>query len=411
MKCNLERIRETIETLSKFNSTPENGVTRFSYSKEDRLAREYLIKEFKDLGLSVKTDAVGNVRARLIGKNKDLKSVVVGSHIDSVHNGGKFDGVVGVVGGLEMIRVFKENNYKPNNTVEVVIFAEEEGSNFNSTMLGSKCITRHVNVDYLKKLKNSSGKSSYEVMKEFGLSPDNLENDVYKKDEVKAMIELHIEQGIVLDMEKKSVGIVTHIAGMETLEIVVKGQSNHAGSTPMDLRSDALLRAANIITEINRIVNDSKSKTAVATVGSIEVYPNASNVIAGEAVIKIDIRDIYDDSINSIVSRIKEYIDYLSKGRGFAYSIRSIAKSESIELSKSIIDEIEEYAINNKINYRLSLSGAVHDAAQMASLTHVGMIFVPSINGKSHSKHEDTKYEDIKLGCDVLTGVVFNLTK
>lgn len=410
MKCNLSRVKQTIDDISKFNKTPNCGITRFSYSEEDKRVREYLINEFKKLDLEVTTDAVGNIRAKLIGKNRELPIVLIGSHIDSVYKGGKFDGVLGVVAALEVIRIFKENRYTPNNTVEIIVFAEEEGSNFNSITLGSKCVTGSVTVEDLKVLRNHLGISAYDVMKSFGLNPDNLKNDVYNKEDLKAMLELHIEQGVDLDRENKSIGIVSHIVGMETLEVKIKGQANHAGSTSMDMRSDALLEASKLIIAVNNIVNESTSETAVATIGSMDISPNVSNVIAGEVTMRIDVRDVDDASIQEVISRIKLHIHEVNQDSKCSYSLKTLASSESVELSGKIINEIRNYVSENNIGYSILNSGSAHDAGQMASLTDVGMIFVPSINGKSHSDEEATEYKDINIGCNVLLDVVLSLT-
>ncbi|MBW2094526.1 MAG: M20/M25/M40 family metallo-hydrolase [Deltaproteobacteria bacterium] len=225
MSIGKERIKRDIEALSTFNTTPGQGYTRFSYSEADRGARAYLMGQFDALGLSVSVDGVGNIRARLAGANRGAPAVMTGSHIDTVRHGGKYDGVVGLVCGLEVVRSFVEEGRKLIHPVEIVVFAEEEGSNFMVTMAGSKAMTGSFSVHDLKRLVNDEGVSMYETVRRFGLNPDRLAAEVIRAGELKAMIEVHIEQeqGAVLDEEKVSLGIVEAIAGIRTFSIEVEG--------------------------------------------------------------------------------------------------------------------------------------------------------------------------------------------
>ena len=268
METNIQRVKTDIIQLGQFNATPD-GFTRFSFSSEDKKARDYLIKSFNELVLQVVVDAVGNIRARLPSIEPSAPVVMPGSHIDTVLHGGMFDGTVGVVGALEVVRVLVENRIKTKHPIEVVIFSEEEGSNFGSTLAGSKSMTGKYEVEDLKKIKTDSGLSRYAMAKNMHYDVDRLPEFVIRPGGVKAMLELRVEQGAVLDTESFSIGIVEAIAGMKTFLIEIIGLSKHAGATPMHLRRDPMQAAAKTICEIDRTVKDKANATTVATVGKI----------------------------------------------------------------------------------------------------------------------------------------------
>lgn len=402
METSLERIKEDIKKISQFNATPGNGITRFTYSAEDKQAREYLIEQFNQIGLKVKVDSVGNIRARLEGFNPNLPVVMSGSHIDTVLHGGKFDGMVGVVGALEVVRTLSESNIKTKHSIEVVIFAEEEGSNFSSSMAGSKIMIGKYGVDDIKSIKNDKGISMYDMAKNFGLDPDKAANDVIKPGDVKAMIELHVEQGGVLDNEKIPVGVVEAIAGSKWFKIEFEGLPNHAGATPMHLRQDPMVAAAKIIDEVEKITKQKAFPTTVGTVGKIICQPNIPNCIPEKVMFTLDVRDVNEEGIEIVVNEVKTLMEEVAAKNNVKMSIELMGESDAIKLSKHVVNLIEKNAIELGIDYKRMNSGAVHDSSLLAGVTNVGMIFVPSINGRSHVPEENTKFEDIKIGCDLL---------
>lgn len=406
---NEQRIKNFIEAIAEFNSTPGQGCTRFSYSPQDKMAKEYIFGIFKQLGLTVRVDAVGNVIGRMEGKHPELPAVMMGSHIDTVRNGGKYDGVVGVAGAIEVVRVIKENCIETKHPIEIIIFAEEEGSNFGTTMVGSKAITGKYNITDLQKLKDEHGISSLEIMKGSGLNPELIQGSLLKKDEILAMLELHIEQGIVLDKEKLKVGIVNAIAGMKTIKVTVQGVANHAGATPMNMRNDPLAAGARMISHIETVAKCQVNPTTVATVGRIECIPNMPNVIPQKVVFTIDVRDITVEGIETAIKEINRGMDKIAKEYDVTVNTEIIGESKSIHLSDWVTDTIESEVKKLSIPYKRMHSGAVHDAAMMAHITSVGMIFVPSVNGKSHAPEEYTAYDDIKSGCDVLLNTVLSI--
>jgi len=406
---NEQRIKNFIEAIAEFNSTPGQGCTRFSYSPQDKMAKEYIFDILKQLGLSVRVDAVGNVIGRMEGKHPGLPAVMMGSHIDTVRNGGKYDGVVGVAGAIEVLRVLQENSLETKHPLEVIIFAEEEGSNFGTTMVGSKAITGKYGITDLQKLKNEQGISSLEIMKGSGLKPELIQSSVLNKDQILAMLELHIEQGIVLDKEKLRVGIVNAIAGMKTINVTVQGVANHAGATPMNMRKDPLAASARIISHIETVAKCQVNPTTVATVGRIECIPNMPNVIPQKLVFTIDVRDITAEGIETAINEISRGMDNIAKEYDVTVGTEIIGESKSIHLSDWVTDIIESEVKKISIPYKRMHSGAVHDAAMMAHINSVGMIFVPSVNGKSHAPEEYTAYDDIKSGCDVLLNTVLSI--
>ncbi|MBY7144444.1 Zn-dependent hydrolase [Virgibacillus sp. NKC19-3] len=408
MEINLQRMLNDLTTIVRYTRTPHNGCTRFSYSVEDRQARDYLLRQMKKLGLSIKVDGIGNIRAKC-GKEIDQPSIMIGSHIDTVENGGKYDGLIGVLTALEIIRVLKEKKITLRRPIELIIFAEEEGSNFGVTMLGSKVLTGKYNGEDLKSIKNGSGNSVYDVAKDFGLTVDLIEQDIIREDEVDAMIELHIEQGAVLENQNKSIGIVQAIAGMKTFKITLEGDSNHAGTTPMDLRQDPLAAAATIIAHIKQVAKTTALPTTVATVGKISCQPNMSNVIPQKVEFFVDVRDVESKGVDLITKELMEKVNAVATEDKLQSEVELIGASDPIKLSSSIVHKIEETASTQGYNYIKMNSGAVHDAAMMTSVADVGMIFIPSMGGKSHSPDEYTKEEDIKWGGDLLLHVVNNL--
>lgn len=405
----IERIKKDIENVTKITSTPNMGCTRFSYSKEDSEVRAYLIKEMRDIGLSIKVDGVGNIRAKYIDNNGDKPSIMMGSHIDTVSNGGKFDGLTGVVAALEVIRVIREKSIKLKNPIELIIFAEEEGSNFGITMLGSKALIGSYGVKELQKIKNDDGINSYQIMKDFGLDVDSIENEVLKKKDVKAMIELHVEQGGILDSSKVPIGIVEAIVGMRAYKITLKGIPNHAGSTPMNLRNDPMVGASEIITYLKEVAKEKALPSTVATVGKIHCQPNVSNVIPGEIEFYADIRDVEKKGIEIVSNELTNKIKEVEEKYELESMIELVGESDCVKLSSKIANIIEKTALEKKYQFMRINSGAVHDSAMLTEITDVGMIFVPSINGRSHCPEENTKFEDIKLGCDLLLGTVIKI--
>lgn len=410
MDTKLERIQRDIEEISKYTSTPGAGVTRFSFTKEDKCAREYIKNEMLHAGLKVYEDAAGTVIGRLEGKLIDAPVVMIGSHFDSVKNGGSFDGTAGVVTALETARVFKEKNLKPKYPIEFIAMIEEEGGRFGGGLFASRVMAGKVQRETLDSFKDENGISTAEAMKDFGFDPDNIEKAIRKREQVKAFIELHIEQGPILESKNKDIGIVEYIVGIKEIEVTIKGRPDHAGTTPMDMRSDALEAAANLISRIGDFAREVGDGT-VATVGKIKVLPGAANIVPGEVVFTVDIRSKKNEHIAKIGSRIIEELNQLAELKNVKFTAADLLYVSAVKLNDCIIDSFDRNCINLGFSSERMLSGAGHDAMVMAEITDVGLIFVPSRNGRSHCPDEWTDYDKLQKGIEVAYESIKNLAE
>lgn len=402
MQVSIERIREHIEALARFTTTPGAGSTRLSYTPEYRQACDYFGARARELGLDVRYDAIGNLRARLQGRDGAAPAVVIGSHLDTVIHGGDFDGILGVVCGLEVVQTLVEAGVKPLHPIEVINFVEEEGTSFRCPLTGSKALAGVFEVEDLKTLKNEAGESLYEKAAAFGVEPDRLASDRLRPDAVKAMLELHIEQGAVLESEGLPVGIVERIAGSENHRIRLGGRANHAGTTPMELRYDALAAAAEMILAVERIASEPERPDTVATVGRIHCAPNAVNVIPGRVEFSVDVRDVEQARIELASAAIRDAVGRIAERRGLSWEMELTGQSAPEPLADDIIQQLADLARRAQIPHRLMNSGALHDAAIMTRVADVGMIFVPSTGGLSHTPRERTEYRDIEQGANLL---------
>lgn len=409
MQVDIERIRQHIESLACFTTTPGAGSTRLSYTPEYRQACDYVADRARRLGLTVRYDAIGNLRARLAGSAPDAPAVLVGSHLDTVINGGDFDGILGVVCGLEAVQTLIEAGIRPYHPIEIINFVEEEGTSFRCPLTGSKALAGVFEVDDLKALKNEAGASLYDKAVAFGLEPDRLASDGLSRDSVKAMLELHIEQGAVLESEGLPVGIVERIAGSENHRVRLRGRTNHAGTTPMALRYDALAAAAEMVLAVEGIASETSRPNTVATVGRIHCAPNAVNVIPGRVEFSIDVRDVEQSRIETAGAAIRDTVRQIAERRRLSWEMELTGQSAPEPLADGIIERLTGLARHCGIPHRLMNSGALHDAAIMTRITDVGMIFVPSVDGLSHTPREWTEYRDIECGANLLLAAVCEL--
>lgn len=409
MKISGERLLSDLNQFKSFTDTPGNGVTRFSYGENEEKARSLIKQAAEVKGFSVRTDPVGNMYVSLPETDKPRKKIRIGSHIDTVRNGGWLDGIYGVAGGLEILRTLAENKSDRAWEVEVVIFAEEEGSNFGSTMTGSKFAAGIYGEEELERLKDDDGNSLKEMLRKCGYPPYRKEEVVWDFSGVKAMLELHIEQGPVLEREGKSIGIVDAIFGMTTIEVMIEGIGNHAGATPMRYRQDALTAAALCISEAERIAKADPEGILVATAGKIAVSPNCSNVIPEKVVFTVEVRDKQEEKIKRAIKEIEEAIVKISEQRGTACEIRILAESKPFRMDERMIKLIDQSAEDAGIRHQIIDSGAVHDTCVIAPHVPSGMLFVPSIGGRSHVPFEDTDPDDLIRGTQLLLNTVLLL--
>lgn len=403
LKIDGTRLLADLRTLQTFTDTPGEGVTRFSYGEQDQKARDYLLSEARSLGCRIQEDALKNLRIMMPQNKEGQKRIVIGSHIDTVKNGGWLDGIYGVTGGLEVLRTLKDAKLEKN--LELAIFAEEEGSNFGSTMTGSKFISGIYKPEDLEHLKNRQGISLKEMLG--NPDPEALKAAVWDFSQIQAMLELHIEQGPVLERENLQMGIVDRIFGMKVIEVELTGVGNHAGATPMEDRKDALCAAAECILAAESLVKP--DGRAVVTVGRISLQPDCSNVIPESAVFTLEVRDSDEEKIIYYMDKIKEEIRSISRRRSVSCTIRDTSQSKPLALSQDLVEKMDRMAQERQIPHKIMNSGAVHDACMIANHAPTGMIFVPSIGGRSHVPEEDTKEQDLIQGTQFLLETVADL--
>lgn len=399
-----ERLVKDFEAMAQLTA-PGEGINRLAFTDADWAGRQYIIDRMTDAGLSVEIDDFGNVIGYKIGKKPDLPAVMVGSHTDSVPNGGNYDGVVGVLSAIEVIRSMIDDGYEHDHTIAVVSFMCEESGRFGNATLGSKAMRGELTLQDLHHLVDKQGISLYEALKGRNLNPDGIETMAYKRP-VKSFTEIHIEQGKVLEHEQKTIGIVTGIAAPERFYVTIRGNADHSGATPMNLRHDALCGASKIILGIEEIASMQEEPPVVGTVGVVEVTPGAMNVIPGAVKLGVDIRSISKVARNSVVTLVKEFIDITAEKRGLSYTIETIAQDHPVEMHPAMIREIEEAVKSVGVEYMTIPSGAGHDAMHWAEVVPTGMIFIPCRDGISHNPAEFTEMDDIVTGAEVLDKVL-----
>lgn len=403
-----ERLVKDFEVMAQLTA-PGEGINRLAFTDADWAGRQYIIDRMTDAGLSVEIDDFGNVIGYKIGKKPDLPVVMVGSHTDSVPNGGNYDGVVGVLSAIEVIRSMTDDGYEHDHTIAVVSFMCEESGRFGNATLGSKAMRGELTLQDLHRLVDKQGISLYEALKGRNLNPDGIEEMAYKRP-VKSFTEIHIEQGKVLEHEQKTIGIVTGIAAPERFYVTIRGNADHSGATPMNLRHDALCGASKIILGIEEIASMQEVPPVVGTVGVVEVTPGAMNVIPGAVKLGVDIRSISKAARNSVVTLVKEFIDITAEKRGLSYTIETIAQDHPVEMHPAMIREIEEAVKSVGVEYMTIPSGAGHDAMHWAEAVPTGMIFIPCRDGISHNPAEFAEMDDIVTGAAVLDKVLRKLS-
>jgi allantoate deiminase len=409
-EARIERIEAHIKTLATFTSTPGSGCTRLTYSKEYSQALGYLKNEMERVGLTISVDPVGTVRARLAGRNPRLAPVLTGSHIDSVFHGGNYDGAAGVVCALEALAAIQEAGIVPERPLELIIFPEEEGPNFGSPLAGSKALTGIYDVGKLKSLENEAGVSMYQAAMEYGLEPDAMPAHILRSSDVHAMIELHVEQSIVLDSENIPLGVVTGIAGMRWVRVRIGGTANHAGATPMKYRSDPMAGAALVISEVEHAARFAAGERTVATVGRISCAPNAPNIIPEAVEFTVDVRDIETSGIEKVIAAVTVKLEEVCADRSLEYEIQERKVADPTVCAPLVVEALKSAAGRRGYPFLEMMSGALHDAAVMAGITPTGMLFLPSVGGRSHVPEERTDHGDIVKGCNVLIGALMELS-
>jgi allantoate deiminase len=400
------KVEELLDWLATFGQSKHKGVTRLLYSPEWVDAQKALKEKMDDIGLKTSFDSVGNLFGRLSGTAKDSKTILVGSHVDTVVNGGKYDGAYGIAAGMVAVNRLYQTYGQPKKSIEVVSLCEEEGSRFPLTYWGSGNITGKYTLKDVQAIQDSEGQSFLEAMKEAGFDPESYHSPV--RNDLDCFIELHIEQGKVLETSNQSLGMVSHIVGQKRFDIHIQGESNHAGTTPMYLRKDAMFTASTIISHIT-----TKAKTTdpqlVATVGKLLAYPNVVNVIAGEVKMTLDVRHHQKEVLDQFCQELLSEIQSLAKKEVMDISVSQWMTANPIAMDKKLTDLAVDTAGEKQLPFQTIISGAGHDAQMFAQFCPTALIFVPSKDGISHSPYEFTKLKDLETGIDLLTDVLYKL--
>ncbi|MED3897491.1 MULTISPECIES: Zn-dependent hydrolase [Priestia] len=402
---NGERLKNTLERFADYGRTPNNGVTRLALSEEDRLARDYFCSCCRDLGMDIKIDDLGCIYATLEGL-EDKPPVVIGSHMDSVKKGGRFDGILGVVAGLELVRTLVEHNIKPKVPIMIVNFTNEEGARFEPSMMASGILSGKFQKDVMMKKTDVDGVTFEQALQSCGYEGDTSN----RLTEASAFVELHIEQGPILEREAKSIGVVECVLGMVCYEIEITGESDHAGTTPMDMRKDALFATNNLIAEARHELGRLDSNL-VYTMGRMNVLPNIHTVIPNKVIFSLEARHTDEDVIASVEKIIQSLPDQVELLEGCEVRVTKLWGRDTVWFDKTVCDEVEESVRSLGYSYKRMVSGAGHDAQFLASYIPTAMIFIPSVNGKSHCEEEFTPWEECEKGVNVLLETVIKLAQ
>jgi N-carbamoyl-L-amino-acid hydrolase len=408
----LERLRQTFEELARFtDKKEEKGINRLAYTETERNARNFLIRQFESAGLTVLTDYAGNVIARRGGRIPELPAVAMGSHIDSVYAAGEFDGTAGVLAALEIMRSFAEEGVETEHPIEVIIFACEESARFGISTLGSKAMSGRLDPAYTRSLTDKDGITLFRAFEENGLNLEEVHLARRFRDELKAFIELHVEQGPVLEKQGKAIGIVSAIAAPIRYHVHVGGRADHSGTTPMDYRSDALLGGAEIALSIEQSAIDELAHGTVGTVGVFTVQPSAMNVVPGAADLYVDIRGTNRSSRDRAAASLETTVNAVAQKRGLDIWMDEISSEEPVQMDSTLVAELKAVCEEKNTAWIEMPSGAGHDAMNMAALCPTCMIFVPSKNGISHNPAEYTSLEQLMEGTEMLRAIILQQAK
>jgi len=403
LKINRDRLMSRIKALGKVGALKGGGICRLALTDEDRQARDLVVSWMTALGLDVTVDRIGNIVATRRGRRPGLP-VMTGSHIDSVRTGGLYDGNLGVLAGLEVAAIIQEAGLVTEQDYAIGVFSNEEGARFTPDMMGSACYQGSLDVDRALATVGRDGKTVGEELNRIGYAGNLACGDR----PVRAFLELHIEQGPVLEKDGLTIGCVTGVQGISWREVIIKGVSNHAGTTPMRMRHDAGFVASEIVVGLRRLAEE-MGGDQVATVGGFKLFPNLVNVIPNKVTMTIDLRNTDGLLLKEAEQRTKALLAEVGKREGVAIKSRTLARFDPVTFDPTLIDMVEATATTLGLSHQRMPSGAGHDAGLMALSYPAAMIFVPSIGGVSHNVEEYTSPEDLEAGANVLLQVLLEL--
>ena len=403
LRINGDRLLSRIEELASIGAIDGGGSCRLALTDEDRAGRDLVVTWMRDLDLDISIDSIGNVVAVRPGKT-DGPPTMTGSHIDTVRTGGRYDGNLGVLAGLEIIESLSENKIETQHPVAVAFFTDEEGSRFAPDMLGSLVYVGGMTLEEALDIKGVDGAKVGDELDRIGYRGTSP----CPGPSPRAFVELHIEQGPVLEVEGVTIGAVTGVQGISWTELTVTGESNHAGTTPMALRHDSGFAAAAISTYV-RDLSLEMGGTQVATVGRLELHPNLVNVVAGSAILTVDLRNTVEARLLESENKLADFLLELASNEGLEIEKRQLARFEPVEFNQEVVDTVENIASRLGHSVMKLPSGAGHDAQMMARVCPTGMVFVPSHKGISHNPQEHTDSDDLIAGCNVLFQTILDL--
>ncbi|MGH8500999.1 MAG: Zn-dependent hydrolase [Gammaproteobacteria bacterium] len=405
-RIDFERLRQDVETLAAIGRHADLGLYRMAFSDGDWAAREWLAARIQAAELDLHVDGAANIHARL-GWDGEHPSVMTGSHLDTVPGGGHLDGALGVLAGLECLRSIKEQQLAVRFPLEAVAFTDEEGR-FGG-MLGSQALCGRLTPESIHAAKDLDGITLVAAMRGRGLDASQMLRANRPPGSVHAFVELHIEQGPILDRRGISVGVVEAITGLFRWNVALSGRADHAGTTPMDMRRDALQGLAEFSGEIPRILEENGGQRSTATIGRVECFPGAANVVPGRVEFSFECRDTDEATLGDLTQAFRRTLSSIARRRDLMFEFEVVSEIAPVKCDTGVVQTIAESARAADVKILRMPSGAAHDTQIMAGLTRAGMIFVPSKEGRSHSAAEWTAWEDIEIGANVLLNALCRL--
>lgn len=406
LSIDLDRLRSDIEALANIGRREDHGIYRMAFSEGDMAARAWLADRIREAGLELYVDGAANIHARL-GFDGRRPSVMTGSHIDTVPGAGHLDGALGVLAGLECLRRLKGLGVETRLPLESVAFTDEEGR-FGG-IFGSSAIAGRLTPERIHHARDLKGITIAQAMRAQGLDAMDALRAARHPESIHAFVELHIEQGPVLDRRGLSVGVVDAIAGLFKWEVRLIGAANHAGTTPMELRRDAFQGLAELAGEINRILEEHGSRRSVATIGRVNLTPGAANVVPGRVDFSLEVRDTDPEVLAALADAFRRALSAIARRRDLMFEFEVLSEIAPVKCDPGIVETIDELARAQGLEALRMASGAAHDTQIMAGLTRAGMIFVASKDGRSHSPAEWSSWEDIEIGANLLLNTLYRL--
>lgn len=401
MRINADRLCDSLADMARIGATPKGGVCRLALTDLDKQARDLFVSWSRSAGCSVRIDALGNIFARREGTDSARRPVITGSHLDTQPTGGRFDGVYGVLAGLEIIRVLNDVRIKTRAAIEVAVWTNEEGSRFAPAMIASGAFAGVFDVPYALSRTDCDGLTLGAELTRIGYSGDT----VVGKRTIGAFFELHIEQGPILEAERRTIGVVTGAQGQRWYEITLTGEEGHAGPTPMIRRRDALVGASHAVLEVNRI-GLSNAPFACATVGLLNVSPNSRNTIPGSVFFTVDLRHPDDSVLQGMDQQLRRSVEQTGRDLGLQVQLEQIWHSPAVSFDPSCVASVRRAAARLGLPQMDIISGAGHDACYINRVAPTGMIFVPCEKGISHNEVENATPQDLAAGAEVLLQVM-----